>query len=262
MKRTWRFYVLVGLGCYLLFLLATVPSTWLVWGMSKYSNGTIQLNQANGSLWRGTGKLVVFYPQTTPHDLGDAEWGINPLWLLTGRVQLRLQTSTPDTRINGKLRVGYKSFSLNDLEIVQPAQRAAIFYPAARLINPEGQLRFTTDTLSFDSDGVEGTATLVWRAAGSRFSNVNPLGDYRLEITGEGTTAKLKLSSERGDLTLAGQGQWQLQTGQLQFNGTATPKARKQELESLLSMLGKDRGNGMRSLVVNQRIPYPLLSDS
>ena len=262
MKKRWPQYLGLGLTLYLFFLLVTVPAEWLAWGIGKVSHGSVRLDQTSGSLWLGSGKLVVFYPQTTPHDLGDAEWGINPFWLITGRIQIQLESVAPQAQINGKLRVGLGSVTVKGVEIIQPAHRAATFYPAAKLINPQGQLKLTAESLSLNSDGIEGSASLIWQAAASGLSNVRPLGDYRLEFTGEGKFAKLKLTTERGALALAGQGQWKLQSGQLQFNGTATPKTRKQELESLLNILGKDRGNGMRSLVLNLRIPYPLLSGS
>jgi ABC-type cobalt transport system substrate-binding protein len=84
---------------------------------------------------------------------------------------------------------------------------------------------------------------------------VQPLGDYRLEITGAEKNANLKLTTLRGDLEFTGQGQWQPQSGQVQINGSALPRARAGELESLLGMIGADQGSGKRALTINTRLP-------
>jgi hypothetical protein len=107
---------------------------------------------------------------------------------------------------------------------------------------------------------LEGGATLEWQSAGSSLSNVQPLGDYRLEIVGAGKTANLKLSTTRGALELTGQGQWEAQKGQIQFAGLAVPRERAAELEPLLRLLGEDQGNGKRTLVANTVIPFMKLS--
>lgn len=102
---------------------------------------------------------------------------------------------------------------------------------------------------------VDGTAALEWLNAGSGLSSVQPLGDYRLDITGAEKNANLKLTTLRGDLEFTGQGQWQPQTGQVQINGSALPRARPGELESLLKMIGADQGGGKRTLNINIRLP-------
>lgn len=63
-----------------------------------------------------------------------------------------------------------------------------------------------------DNNGMEGEADIQWQGAGSSLATVQPLGDYRLKITGAGKTANLKLSTVHGALELTGQGQWQIQT--------------------------------------------------
>lgn len=102
---------------------------------------------------------------------------------------------------------------------------------------------------------------LEWLNAGSGLSSVQPLGDFRLDITAVDKIANLKLTTLRGDLELTGQGQWQLRTGQLQISGFALPRARVGELESLLRMLGHDEGGGKRTLNINTRLPPMLASN-
>ncbi|MBI3778766.1 MAG: type II secretion system protein N [Gammaproteobacteria bacterium] len=256
MKKRLLLYVVFGLVFYLLFLVVQLPASWFAWGLNYYSHGTIQLDPLSGSLWRGKGRLVIYYPQTLPHDFGQTEWSLSPFWLLTGRIQLELQTNLPDRQIKVTLGVSRGRFAFKDTDAVFPATFVSQLYPPAALISPQGQVRLRTSNLVFSEQNLEGDATIEWRDAGSRFSNVRPLGDYRLDITGAGKTANLKLATLRGDLELTGQGQWQLTSGQLQFTGSAVAQKREKELESLMQLLGNDLGSGRRSFSLTYHLPF------
>ncbi|MGE5318546.1 MAG: hypothetical protein ACM3KD_00055, partial [Hyphomicrobiaceae bacterium] len=69
MKERWLPYVIFGLVFYLLFLVIEMPASWFAWGVNRYSGGMVRLDPIDGSLWHGNGKLVIYYPQTVPHDL-------------------------------------------------------------------------------------------------------------------------------------------------------------------------------------------------
>ena len=254
-KKRWLLYTIFGLVFYLLFLIVQMPASWFAWGLHRYTQGNVRLDPIAGSLWSGTGRLVVHYPPTTPHDFGQAEWGINPLWLFTGRVQLSLQTSHQDRKIKTTLGMARNSLLLKDTEADLPAAFVAQLYTPLSLISPQGKVRISTTSLTFAPEKLEGTATLEWLNAGSSLTSVQPLGDYRLEITGAEKNANLRLATLRGDLEFTGQGQWQLQSGMLQINGSAQPRGHAGELESLLSMLGPDQGGGRRALTINTSLP-------
>jgi general secretion pathway protein N len=256
MKKTrWLLYVIFGLVFYLLFLIIETPASWFAWGLNRYTQGSVRLDPTAGSLWGGKGRLVIYYPPTMPHDFGQTEWRINPLWLIAGRVQLSVQTSHQDRQIKTTLGVAGNSFMLKDTEAELPAAFVARLYTPLSLVTPQGKVRITTEGLALSPDKMDGTATLEWLNASSSLSSVQPLGDYRLEITGAEKNASLKLTTLRGDLEFTGQGSWQLQTGQVQINGSALPRARASELGSFLNMLGADQGGGRRALNINTRLP-------
>jgi hypothetical protein len=248
-------YGVFGLVFYLLFLIIQMPASWFAWGLNNYSHNTVRLDPLSGSLWHGKGRLVIYYPQTVPHDFGQTEWSINPFWLLTGRAQLLLQTNMPDRQVKTTLGIAKGSLSIKDTDAAFPAAFVSQLYPPATLIGPQGQVRLHTSDLVFGQQTLEGNATIEWQGAVSSLTNVQPLGDYRLEIIGAGKTANLKLSTARGALELTGQGQWQTQTGQVQLTGSATPRERAAELESLLKLFGEDQGNGKRRLILNSALP-------
>jgi general secretion pathway protein N len=254
-KKRVVLYVVFGLVFYLLFLIIEMPAAWLAWGLNQYSRGAVRLDPLGGSLWSGKGRIVIYYPQTTPHDLGAAEWNINPLWLFTGRIQMHWLVKTLETNIDTTVQFGSGQVHWIDTDATFPAQSVSQIYSPASLLSPKGQVRLHTTRLSIGQKGIEGSGEIVWQNAGSSLSSVQPLGDYRLEIIGGGNAANLKLTTVSGPLALDGQGKWQLQDGQLQINGTAVPRERATELEPLLSLLGPDLGNGRRALALAMRLP-------
>jgi hypothetical protein len=255
MKKRGLLYAIFGLVFYLLFLIVEMPASWFAWGLNHFTHGSVHLDPISGSLWRGTGRLAYYYPPTVPHDLGNTEWHVNPLWLFAGRVQMNWLSSAQDTRLDTTIRLSSGKIELHDTEATFPAQSMAGVYPAVALISPQGQVRLHINKLTLNQDGVTGDSDIQWHNAGSSLTTVQPLGDYRLEIVGTGKTANLKLSTLRGALELTGQGQWQAMTGRIQFNGYAAPHERTPELESLLKLLGDDQGNGRRSLSTNSFFP-------
>jgi len=239
---------------YLLFIIIEMPASWFAWGMYKYSRGSIRLDPIAGSLWHGNGRVVVYYPPTTPHDLGSVQWRINPLWLFAGKLQSNWRAESPEIHVNTTLRLGAGGVTLLDTDAALPAQAATAFYPAASLISPQGQLRLQIPKLTMDRNGITGGGEIQWQNAGSSLTTVQPLGTYRLEIAAAGKTANLKLTTVSGDLELTGQGQYQASTGLIHLSGSAVPRQHASELEPLLQLLGNNLGGGRRVLTFNGRM--------
>jgi general secretion pathway protein N len=256
MKKSWFGYLFLGVFAYLIFLVVTVPATWLSWGLARITHGTVDLNEERGSLWVGHGRLIVHFPRSTPRDLGQTEWRVNPLWLPLGRLQVSLKATGSQSDLAAAVGVTPKRIVLQRSHISVDANLASAFYAPARLLAPKGRLRFSADHLTLDKNGLHGNAVITWEGASSGLSSVQPLGDYRIDINGTGADATLKLTTLRGDLQLSGTGRWQLlETGDLQFNGVARPRSRGQELQSLLNLFGRDQGGGRRALRLRTRLP-------
>ena len=255
MKKRWLPYVIFGLVFYLLFLVIEMPASWFAWGLNRYSGGTVRLDPIAGNLWHGNGKLVIYYPRMVPHDLGNTEWSVSFFWLFAGRIQSRWNIESPDSQAQSIVRIGAGLTQLLETRIALPAQTIGVFYAPASLIAPQGQIQLRADRLTIGKDTLEGNSEILWNNAGSGLTAVQPLGNYRLEITAAGKTATLKLSTLQGALDLTGQGQWQVENGQIHLTGTAVPRERAADLEPLLKLIGPDQGNGKRTLILNTRLP-------
>lgn len=255
-KKRWLIYIVLGLFFYCIFLVAGLPASWFAWGLNRYAQGKLQLDPVAGTLWSGNGRLIVYYPQSTPHDFGKIEWRVNPVWLLSGQVNLRLRAKSSDRQVDGVLRFGGDFIQVLDAEISLPATTVSALYAPVGLISPQGQVSLRTERLRIGDD-LNGTAEIQWRNASSALSSVQPLGTYRLHINGAGETAALQLDTVQGVLELTGKGMWHAKTGQLQLNGAALPRERAGELESLLKLMGNDQGGGRRMWTFNMPVTPP-----
>jgi general secretion pathway protein N len=252
--RGWRRALGLGAGAlllYLLFLVVTLPAAWLADGVARLSRKAVQLQDPDGSVWSGSGRLVM----AKGREFGLMKWSVNPLWLFAGRLHLNVQLSGGQAQGQGTVRVGYRSLTLKDVEAAVPAELAPALYSPAALIDPKGQIRLRTASLEASGKGLQGTAELTWQGAGARVGGANPLGDYRLDVNGQGENAQLTLATLNGRLQLNGQGQWQTTTGALRFQGSAAAAQPDPQLDLLLNLLGPDQGGGRRALNATLTLP-------
>jgi hypothetical protein len=112
----------------------------------------------------------------------------------------------------------------------------------AAFAKPEGRLRILADSLEIGPASVRGAATVEWSEASAM--GVTRLGDYRLQITGSGEQAAIKLATLRGDLRVNGDGEWRAsQPKVVQLRGVAEISPDRKDLEPLLQLLGGE-GSG------------------
>ena len=250
-------YGLLGLFFYITFLIINLPAEWLAWGINKYSSGSITLTQAGGTFWQGRGSLSVSQNRTSPVNIGRIEWNMRSFWLLIGQVDITLDLSGDGLHGRSQLIVSPGQLKLNGLRFSIDATKLGAYYSPASLVSPLGQVNISAEAVSINDKGIQGLIEVKWKDAGSALSAVKPLGSYNLTITGSGKNAKIALSSNSdSSLKFAGNGNWALVNGLINFNGTATPAKNKSELEPLLSIMGRDLGGGKRSVRFNTRIPF------
>jgi len=105
-------------------------------------------------------------------------------------------------------------------------------------------LHMGTTNLTVGRDGMLGNDALQWRAAGSAFSPVSPLGSYELRLDGQGKAGLAALSTSQGPLQLDGSGSWT--TGRNpEFQVTArVPPPYREQLSPLLRLISVQRDEG------------------
>ena len=226
----------LGTAAYLVFLLVNAPAAWFGFALERSSRGALALGDPAGTLWKGSG-LLGLRSGGAFRGVADLEWSCNPLSVLTGRLGVALSGVAPETRLRASVSLGPRSVRLQNVEASAAASVLEPAIPAAAFAKPEGRLRVLADSVEIGPAGVSGAATVDWLEAG--MSGLPRLGDYRLQITGSGERAAVKLATLRGDLRLTGEGEWRAaQPRIVQLRGTAEASAERKDLEPLLQLMG------------------------
>lgn len=240
----------------LLTLLVFAPAQWLAMAADWGSQGRLQLQEARGTLWQGSARIVL----TGGTGSRDAQ-------ALPGRMEWTLQSQGLGAQLS--LRAACCMTQAQDLQVT-PAwgglqaqvSDTPSTWPAALLaglgapwntLQPEGALTLQPQHLRFQwLSGrlmLQGGLSLTAQDMASRLTPLKPMGTYQLRIeAGEQPTATpaLNLTTLSGSLLLSGQGQW---VGQrLRFLGEARAVPEHEAvLNNLLSIIG--RRDGARSLL-------------
>jgi general secretion pathway protein N len=252
----WRWAVL---GSLLGLLTATAffaPAAWLGSAIALGSQGRVVLNEPSGTVWNGSGQLVL-----------SGGVGSRDATTLPGRIHWRLK---PTTSLDLRLLVDADcctSQSVNMLvsphlngltAVVQPSQST---WPATLLtglgapfntLDLQATLKLNTQVLTLEwlnkELKLEGKAALDVLDASTRLSTLRPVGSYRLNFQGsQGATApSLNLETLNGSLLLSGTGQ--LTGNRWRFNGEASAAPGfEAALSNFLDILG--RRVGPRSII-------------
>jgi len=228
--------VILGVGAYLVFLLANLPASWLGFALERSSRGALSLGEPAGTVWKGSG-LLALRSGGAYRGIADIEWRTNALSFLAGRLSVALSGAAPEAGLRASVSLGARSVRFQNVEANAPAALLEPLVPAAAFAKPEGRLRVLADSFEIGDAGVVGTASVEWLEAG--VLQTRRLGDYRLQITGRGERAELKLATLRGDLRLTGGGEWRAaQPRIVQLRGLAEAAAERKDLEPLLQAMG------------------------
>ena len=253
----WIAIGLVGLLAILATAVATAPSRFVDLALDRASLGRVRLAEADGTVWRGSGRLVLV--DGTAADTADAaappdhvqalagvaipgrvRWDVRPWPLLAGLVDATLTVDgmAQPVRLQGnfaELRIGPGRLSLPSVELSRLGS-------PWNSIRPSGALAVEWQALSIREGQLSGDAAIELRDASSALTPVQPLGSYRVDIAGRGATAQLGLETISGPLRLSGTGTWEARAG-LRFTAEAQAEAEQADrLRSFLGVIGRREG--------------------
>ena len=236
-------------GCvFLAGMLAFAPASLMGYVLARASGGTLSLAQTTGSLWQGAG-VALLKSKSRQQTLGNYRWKLN---LLAASMQVQTNGSAPMT-------VRYIPFShrvnIDKLHIALPASTLELIAPQLGPYQLQGMFDARSEHLELDASGLSGQVTVDWARAASGLSEIRPLGDYRILLTGNGNAVDAQISTLSGKLQLAGTGRFDPQNG-MQLNGTAqaAPGEAAAELNELLHHIGPEVSPGVFKLAL---VPQP-----
>jgi general secretion pathway protein N len=225
--------ILVGLVFYFIFLVAMIPATSINTLLAHYVDKNIQIANAQGTLWHGSGNL---------YGMEEISWRIKVPELLLGHLHVLVMNR--DAAQPMDVFISTARIELKHVSLTLPATLLSDFARPLKLMAPGGRLIVGTEDFSV-ADTFLGSVNLDWQNASSALSRVSPIGSYHFDVTGLGHHLDIKLDTQDGPLSLAGKGAWSPQSG-LYFTGTASSE--NEQFLALLNLIGKPAGNGTYSI--------------
>ncbi len=228
----------------LFFLLAAAiqwPAAWMAPWIDRASSKHWRLATATGTLWNGSGILLVRSGKNAPwRNAQSIHWQLrwSELWL--GRI------SIATTLEQGTLRIvaDPHEISVEQLDATLPAAEITPQLPGALgRYGWTGSLdaRSKQFRCGWNNHSCQGEIELLWRDAAVSEVPGPALGDYRLLLVGEGRSLHVDLATQRGRLQITGKGE--ISGNGLSFNGEAVVTGSDSaSLKALLGSLGRPAG--------------------
>jgi len=242
-------WALAGLLTGLLLVLSVAaPARWLAGAVALGTSNMVQLRDPQGSIWSGSARLVLAGgagSQGSAALPGRMQWRLG-LSGLGVRARVTSDCCTPGEPLDLRVlpRWGGAQLVLADSKTLWPAAVLTGLGTPWNTIQPQGELSLATKGLSVEwlagRIAMEGSAELTARHMSSRLSTLQPMGSYRMTLTG-GDSPSFDLSTLEGSLRLSGKGQWI--GSRLRFSGEASAApGMEAQLANLLNILGRRQG--------------------
>lgn len=235
------------------------PASWLAWGLAQATEGRLMLAQARGTVWDGSGVVVLTGgpgsrdAATLP---GRLEWTLRP------RGMALAITARHACCVTGSATVLIQPGLARHVISLPAAPNGLGHWPAAWLtgmgtpfntLQLGGTMRVTTSGARIElMQGrwrLDGQVSFDLAGVSSRVSTLDELGSYRLVLSGRpgsNENASLQLQTLGGPLQVTGQGQWVGR--QLRFRGEASAAPGSEPaLNNLLNIIGRRQGE--RSII-------------
>jgi len=256
--RAWAWAMTGALLGALMALLIHLPAQWLAQALVKASLGQVQLQEVQGSVWQGSGKLVLTGGEGSRDALalpGRINWQTSMSLNASNRPQFNFSLNaaccmTQAVRLSLQATEGLRVWQLvvDDHQSQWPAHLLSGLGAPWNTLQPEGTLKLQTKQLkvNFQSQPswLQGAITLTAENMSSKLSTLKPMGTYQINLevaSAANPLPSLSLTTQSGSLLLSGQGQWQ--GSRLQFRGEASAvPEHAAALSNLLNIIGQRQG--------------------
>ncbi len=198
-------------------LLIHLPAQWLAQALFKATQGQVQLQEAKGSVWQGSGKLVLTGGEGSRDALalpGRIHWqtgmSLNSANLPQFNFNLNApccMTQSARLSLQAPERLQVWQLQVDDHQSQWPAHLLSGLGAPWNTLEPEGTLRLETKQLRFNLQTqpawLQGGITLTAENMSSKLSTLKPMGTYQINLGGasEGLNAA---TGEYEDLVKAG----------------------------------------------------------
>lgn len=221
-------------------LAAFAPATWLDRRMAAASGGKIRLNDAHGTIWRGSGAL------TDAHGTWRAPvaWRLAPWPLLRGAVDIRLDSPSELESPRGRLQFDSGSVDLRNIRLRIPAAAIDSFAPIKLPVEAGGEFAVDAPAFRYAANQPEGAFDIRWeRARVATDSAALDLGVVTAHVTPQGSGLAGRIANAGGDARIDGDVALSNSGVAVRIDITPGPNV-PPEIARMLATLGTPDANG------------------
>jgi len=243
-KRTFALFIIA----FIITLIVTAPATLLGRVVEGASKGQFVLANATGTIWQGSATPALRQRSGNLLAMEKLHWDIAFWPFFTGKIITRLHWDNVEQSQPMLVSVSYNQIELRNAVVPLHAAVLGELSPVMQPAQLSGNMQIKSELLTLSKLGINGNAVADWLNAGSVLSAVNPLGNYRINLTGAGEKLDVVLMTTSGALLLEGKGSFTLNQG-LNFQVTARAAAdSKGSLNELLNNFGPESSPGVHTL--------------
>ena len=200
---------LVAVLLLMAFVVWQLPASVLDATLSRYSNNKLRLAETQGSVWRGSGFVMVLDPVSDRwQPWTRIEWSAE--WSALLRIGLAWQLKTQDASL-ARIEFAASGFRVDELHLRGPAR---LFLQ--QMQNVIGRAGWRGD-IAIDSaqwqcswqPQCQGAADIRWFGAASDLLVGRVLGDYQVMLVGNGEHIDFQWDTLQGSVRTKGTGRWQ-----------------------------------------------------
>ncbi len=262
MKRISR-YALVGVLFYLLFLISTIPATFVT-DMVIDKKGPLQLYGVTGSIWSGKAGVL----RLEDKQIEKFSWELNFLPLITGTIELDYSFRVKTSSAQGV--IGFNSFGsggkyLEDTRLNIKSDDVNDILPIPQPLKLAGPININIDEIEISEDGIPtyAEAQIKWSKSAAILGNQSfPLGAFDLNATTEDDKVFITLKDLKKDGPIEAK-----LSAEIEEDGTTvisgligTRETADKKLAGFASMLLQNKGRKVVNHKGNIKDPNKLLS--
>ncbi len=238
----------LGIVAYVVFLVATLPASFVAARLPADPGLRIEWEEANGTIWAGRARATLAPRAAAPIHIDAIAWRFKPSRLAAGRIAFDAHLTANGATVRLEAARAWSHWEARDLQIHAGAGAIVPWFPLASAWHPGGELVVAAPRMQWDSREPRGEARIEWRNATLALSDVRPLGSYRLDWRSAGGPGAFSVSTLEGPLHVSGRGTT-TPAGRIAFSGEASAEASAaKDLERLLDLLGARRPDGARAI--------------
>ena len=184
-------------------LAVTAPASLMDPRLQALSAGRLRVADASGTLWNGSGELVLL-PRGTRRAVS---WHIDPWPIVFGELRGSLSIEGAPSP-GASFRYADRSVALRHLDLTLPAEAVleSAGVPGA-LVGAGGSVALHAERFVQSPESIDADLTVEWRSASLPLARPGvrmALGDVRLDLRGSGAEVAGELSNRGGDVEVGG----------------------------------------------------------